>query len=97
MSKKLIIAIIFIVFILGGGWLLLRDRNQLEDFIKIGAILPLSSSTGSSYGEYAQLGLELALEEINSKGGVNGKKLKIIYEDSKGEPKIGLEAINKLI
>ena len=63
--------------------------------IKIGAILPLTGSA-APYGENAKRGIELALSEINSKGGINGRLIKVIYEDSKTDPKEAVSALNKL-
>lgn len=62
---------------------------------KIGAILPLSGS-GANYGKWEKQGIDLAVEEINQAGGINGKKLEIIFEDSKSLPKDGVSAMNKL-
>jgi len=64
--------------------------------IKIGAILPLTGD-GAKYGGAAKKGIELALGELNSKGGIKGTKIKIIYEDSQGVPKDGVAALQKLI
>jgi branched-chain amino acid transport system substrate-binding protein len=64
--------------------------------IRIGALLPLSGS-GANYGKSLQQGLDLALEEINGSGGINGKPLKIIYEDSQGDAKTGISGFNKLV
>lgn len=55
---------------------------RAEDF-KIGSILILSGNS-SNYGYYSQRGLELAKEELNSKGGVRGKQIVIQYEDEIG-------------
>jgi branched-chain amino acid transport system substrate-binding protein len=62
---------------------------------KIGAILPLSGS-GANYGKWEKQGVDLAVEEINQAGGINGKKVEIIFEDSKSLPKDGVSAMNKL-
>jgi branched-chain amino acid transport system substrate-binding protein len=64
--------------------------------IRIGALLPLSGG-GANYGKSLQQGLELALEDINGSGGINGKQLKIIYEDSQGDAKTGISGFNKLV
>jgi branched-chain amino acid transport system substrate-binding protein len=64
--------------------------------IKIGHIAPLTGSV-SMYGEWEKDGIELAIEEINAKGGINGKKIIVIHEDSKAEPATGVTALNKLI
>ena len=63
--------------------------------IKIGAILPLTGSA-APYGENAKRGIELALSEINAKGGINGYRIVIFYEDSKTAPKEAVAALNKL-
>ena len=67
-----------------------------EKEIKIGAILALTG-TGAKRGEVAKNGIELALEEINRAGGINNRKVTIIYEDSRGLPNKSVDAMNKLI
>lgn len=64
--------------------------------IKIGVITPLTGD-GATYGMATKRGLDLAAEEINNKGGIKGKKLKLIYEDDQMKPEMGINAINKLI
>jgi branched-chain amino acid transport system substrate-binding protein len=51
------------------------------DKIKIGHLTPLTGFLGA-LGTYAQLGIRLAQEEINAGGGVMGKQLDILSEDS---------------
>ncbi len=63
---------------------------------KIGAIIPLTGD-GASYGQGEKNAIELALEEINSKGGINGMKVEVIYEDGKCSGKDATTAANKLI
>ena len=64
--------------------------------IKIGFIGALSG-TAASYGESQRDGVALAIEEINKKGGVDGRKLELILEDGqcRGEP--AASAASKLI
>lgn len=64
--------------------------------IKIGAILPLTGDS-AAWGEQGKYGIELAVEEINAKGGINGKKLEVVYEDSQAIPKNAIISIQKLI
>jgi branched-chain amino acid transport system substrate-binding protein len=52
-----------------------------SDAIKIGHLTPLTGFLGV-LGAYAQLGIKMAVEEINAAGGVNGRKLDLISEDS---------------
>jgi branched-chain amino acid transport system substrate-binding protein len=63
--------------------------------IKIGAIVPLTGDN-AVYGIALKKGMDLGLEEINSYGGINGKKLTLIFEDDQAEPQKGVNAFIKL-
>lgn len=67
----------------------------LNNEIKIGSILILTGE-GAAWGEAAKNGIELAMEEINEQGGVNEKKLKVIFENDSSDPKKALSAFQKL-
>jgi len=49
--------------------------------LKIGHLVPLTGFLGA-IGGYAQLGVKMAAEEINAAGGVLGRKIELISEDS---------------
>lgn len=66
-----------------------------KDELQIGAIFPLTGN-GASYGKMYKQGVELAVEEINEAGGVDGKKLSVIYEDGRAEPKTSVQAAQTL-
>jgi branched-chain amino acid transport system substrate-binding protein len=51
------------------------------DKIRIGHLTPLTGFLGA-LGAYAQLGIRMAAEEINASGGVMGRQLDILSEDS---------------
>src|SRR5262249_10767517 len=51
------------------------------DKIKIGHLTPLTGFLGA-LGAYAQLGIRMAADEINAAGGVMGRSLDIMSEDS---------------
>jgi branched-chain amino acid transport system substrate-binding protein len=51
------------------------------DAIRIGHLTPLTGFLGP-LGEYAVMGVKLAAEEINSGGGVLGRRLELVMEDS---------------
>lgn len=53
--------------------------------IKIGAVLPLTG-TFAIYGQQALKGAQLAVDEINSSGGILGHKLEIIVRDNETNP-----------
>lgn len=69
--------------------------NQSNDAIKIGGIFSLTGN-GAAYGEPSRNGALLAVEEINRNGGVNGRNIEIVLEDSKFDPKTALTAYQKL-
>jgi branched-chain amino acid transport system substrate-binding protein len=52
-----------------------------SDKIKIGHLTPLTGFLGA-LGEYAVKGIRMAIEEINAKGGVMGRQLDVMSEDS---------------
>jgi len=62
--------------------LLILIPSKQESEIKIGVIGPFTGPV-SRFGEYMREGFDMAIDEINSKGGINNKKLKLIYEDDK--------------
>ena len=64
--------------------------------IKIGAILPLTGDA-ALYGQNVKEGIDLAVEEVNRQGGVSGKQLRVVYEDSQAEPRTGSSAFLKLV
>ena len=67
--------------------------------VVIGNILPLSGSA-APIGMVGRQIRELAVEEINGSGGIQslgGAKLKMIYADSRGDPKIAISEAERLI
>jgi branched-chain amino acid transport system substrate-binding protein len=87
--KKIIIILLAFVLISGCG-------SEKKDTIKIGAIV-FKTGDAAQYGEWVMNGLNLALSEINSNGGINGKNVEIIFEDDQTNAKVAVTAINKLI
>ncbi len=64
--------------------------------IKIGAVLPLTGEI-AEYGKRCKAGIDIAIDELNKGGGIKGQALKILYEDSRGNPQEGVNALQKLI
>src|SRR3990172_3754714 len=56
-----------------------------QKVVKIGALYPMTGRAGI-YGLDSVDAAEMAIEEINSKGGVAGYKLELINTDSKAKP-----------
>ncbi len=64
--------------------------------ITIGCITPLTGNN-ASYGRQTKEGVDLAVEEINAQGGINGRNIAIIYEDDQANTALATETIHKLI
>lgn len=70
--------------------------KKKSEIIKIGVIGPLTGE-GATYGAAMKRGIDLAFEDANSEGGILGKKVKAIYEDSRLSAKDAINAFNKLV
>jgi len=64
--------------------------------IKIGVLFIMSGPMGG-YGKHGSQAVQLALDEINAKGGILGRKVEAIFEDDKMKPEVGVEIVNKFI
>lgn len=64
--------------------------------IYIGVSGPLTGDR-AQYGAQWKKGFDLALEEINGAGGVNGRKLEYIFEDSQSDPKQSVVIAQKFV
>jgi neutral amino acid transport system substrate-binding protein len=64
--------------------------------VKIGALQSLTGDLGA-YGGPMTDGIKLAVEEVNSNGGVLGKQVKLLVEDDQTSNIASVDAANKLI
>jgi branched-chain amino acid transport system substrate-binding protein len=78
------------------GALLLAGAASAQETIKIGISQPLTGAFAAS-GNYVAQGVKIAEEEINKAGGVLGRKLQVIIEDSKSNPTEAVATAEKLI
>src|SRR3989344_2812588 len=95
--KKTIWIVVVIIVIVGGYFLYNKNQEpQTTEPIKIGAILHLTGSS-SFQGENSKKAMDMAVEEINSSGGVLKRQIEIDYQDNQGDnPKGGLSAFYNL-
>ncbi|MGZ3580854.1 MAG: ABC transporter substrate-binding protein [Syntrophales bacterium] len=70
--------------------------NLFAQDVKFSIPLPLTG-TNAKFGEIEKRSYEIALEEINAKGGIKGKKVVLEFEDSQGKPEISRSIAEKLI
>lgn len=64
--------------------------------VSYGVVMPLTGPIGAA-GKELLAGLEIAAEQINEEGGIDGRPFELDVEDSQGEVKPALEAASKLI
>ncbi|MEZ5907732.1 MAG: ABC transporter substrate-binding protein [Hyphomicrobiaceae bacterium] len=67
-----------------------------QDVIVIGVSQPLTGAVAAS-GNYVVQGAKIAEDAINAKGGVLGKKIRLIIEDNKSNPTEAVATAEKLI
>jgi branched-chain amino acid transport system substrate-binding protein len=73
--------------------------NGHAENIKIGNIIPLSGPS-ATLGQQGKAAREMAVEEINSAGGIkslNGAKLELVFADSESKPEKGVAEAERLI
>ena len=78
------------------GALALAGAAHAADTIKIGIPQPMTGPN-TQYGDQIQAGALTAIETINAKGGVKGKKLEPILIDDGCEPKQAVPAANRVV
>ena len=75
---------------------LLTTPLPAQDGVRFSIPLPLTGSN-AKFGEIEKNAYEIALEEINAKGGIKGKKVALEYEDSQGKPEVSRSIAEKLV
>ncbi len=68
------------------------SRNE----IVLGSIQDLSGPI-AAFGKQARMGMQLRIDEINEQGGVHGRKIRLVVEDSAYDPKKAVLAAQKLV
>ncbi len=95
MNKKIIwgvVALIVLVLIVVSH----KTKEKLQETIKIGAALALTGDA-APWGEESFKAAQMAVNEINSKGGIQGKNFELVVEDMKSSSKDSVTAVSKLI
>jgi branched-chain amino acid transport system substrate-binding protein len=73
-----------------------QQQGVSKTEIVIGTIQDLSGPL-AGYGKQARNGMQLRVDEVNEQGGVNGRKLTLLVEDSGYDPKKAVLAAQKLV
>jgi ABC-type branched-subunit amino acid transport system substrate-binding protein len=94
-KPEIVMAVITITVVLVGLAVFFILSSKKEETIKIGAVLTLTGPAGD-IGIDVRDGMLLAVDEINAWGGINGRYIELIIEDSKTNPQEGKKAFNKI-
>lgn len=77
----------------GGGQ---ETQPAKGETVKIGAVMSMSGALGTM-GTKCMEAVELAVEEINAAGGINGKQVELFKEDDATDAATSLQAFKKLV
>jgi len=72
------------------------SHAQTPQTYKFGLAMPLSGSQ-ALYGSDQVKAAQWAVDDINAKGGVNGKKIEMIVLDTQADPQVAINAVNRLV
>ncbi len=93
--KKHFVWIVSVCFVMMLGF----GTAFAQEEVKVGVLIPLSGSM-AVIGENLQMAHDFAVKEINESGGIKslkGAKIKLIYADTRGDPKVGMSEAERLI
>ncbi|MBL8318978.1 MAG: ABC transporter substrate-binding protein [Burkholderiaceae bacterium] len=93
---KTLIQTIALAAALATGAAQAQNQGVTKDEIVLGSIQDLSGPI-AGFGKQTRLGMMLRVDEINEQGGINGRKIKLIVEDSAYDPKRAVLAAQKLV
>lgn len=72
------------------------STGESTDVVQIGGLAPLTGDV-SIYGVSSMNGVEIAIDEINEAGGINGKEIKWNVYDTQGDSTEAVTAYNRLV
>ena len=94
---RLLLPRLFKSLLLAGALALLAVApSHAQQTIKLGLVAAMSGQSAKS-GEAIVRGLSLAVDEINAKGGVLGKKIELLVRDDESNPAKGVIAARELV
>jgi branched-chain amino acid transport system substrate-binding protein len=79
-----------------GGGSTNADKEQSAEPYYVGVTGPFTGDN-AEYGTMWKKGFEIALEEINADGGINGRPIELLYEDSQSDPKQAASIAQKFV
>ena len=93
--KRLTWLALFVAVVASAVWVVAPAMSQPK-VVKIGD-LGFKAGVFEGYGKYQTWGVQMAVEELNAKGGVLGHKIEIVSEDDETKPAPAVRKAEKLI
>jgi branched-chain amino acid transport system substrate-binding protein len=93
---KIQLSLIAAAMALAAGSASAQTQGVSKNEIVIGSIQDLSGPL-AGFGKQVRLGMMLRVDEVNEQGGVNGRKIKLLVEDSGYDPRRAVLAAQKLV
>ncbi len=94
-DKNVPLPIILLFFFLITSFLIFSSGCVSKE-LKIGGIISMSGAA-ETYGKTIKNGMDLAVEELNKSGGIEGKRVLMIYKDDETNSGVGVTAAKELI
>ncbi len=95
-AKALALTVSAATLALSAGLAQAQSQGVSKDMITIGTIQDLSGPL-AGFGKQIRAGMQLRIDELNEQGGVNGRRMKLLVEDSGYDPKRAVLAAQKLV
>ena len=95
MNKKITWGVAVVVVIILIIVLVNQSPKNTTEPLKIGALYTLTGPI-AAYGEFQKQSAETAVQEINDSGGIDGKPVELLIEDTASDAKTGVDAFNAL-
>jgi branched-chain amino acid transport system substrate-binding protein len=89
----LLLTLLVAVALVAGG---LVAPTLAQKPVKIGVLTPLSPPGDAAAGQFIVRGAKMAVEDVNARGGVLGRKVELVVEDDSGTPEKGSAGMRKL-
>ncbi len=78
------------------AFMVFPSTGQAKDTIRIGCLIPFTG-VETHNGLSMKYGAEIARDDVNAAGGVNGKKIELLFEDTTCMPDVAVQKAQKLI
>ena len=95
-KKKTVWWVVGVIVVIGLVWWGMSNQSASGSTIKMGYVGPLTGDI-SSIGTVNKAAIQVAVDEVNAAGGINGKQIQMFYEDGQCNAGAAVSAAQKLI